>query len=356
MLVTASTVLDTPANVRRFVDHNLAMAVDHMFVFCDAPGAPGQREVVEELSRHDLVTCVPTDRDWWHGDRPSRLNVRQRINANLVVRMLEGLDEVAWVCHVDGDEVVAADRDVLDSVPEDVPAVWLTPLEAVSTTHAADHPTSFKSLLEKPELHLLATLGVIEAPTNRALFHGHVLGKSGVRPGAGLGLSLHDAIEPPGRRLARGERFEHPSLRVLHYDAISAQEFVRKWRDMVAAGPVSLRPDRAPLVQALRGLVHREAHGLITPEVAERYLHRLYELTTLDDVDTLSELGLLQEVDPAAGTHRPADFSPTSDVAGRLDRMRELPKRAFHVNHGADDEADGDPGPWRRLRQRVVRR
>jgi hypothetical protein len=349
MLITASTVLDTPANVRRFVEANLAMGADHMFVFCDAPKRSGQREVIEELAGRSHVTCVPTDADWWRGDRPSRLNVRQRINVNAVVELMSPFEQVDWVFHVDADEVVAVDREVLASVPSSTPAVWLTPLEAVSTMHAAEHPTSFKRLLDKGDLQLLAALGVIDGPTNRALFHGHVLGKSGVRPSSGLRLTLHDAVEPPGRRLGRDERFEDPRLRVLHYDAVSGEEFVRKWRARVSAGPLSLRPDRAPLAMALRSLVNRQ----VSPEVAEKYLLRLYERTTQDDVESLSELGMLEEVDPRSGRHQPAGFGPelAAAVRSRLEDLRELPKRPFHINHGARAGADSK-GRLERLRRR----
>ena len=166
MLFTASTVKDSPANTRFFVAANLASGVDHMVVFLDAPDDPEQQEVAAELDAHPHVTCVPTDRTWWRGDRPPRLNVRQRINANLLVSLLEPVLEAEWVVHVDGDEVVRADPETLAAVPADTGSLWLSPLEAVSTLHAEQRPTLFKRLLGEEDLQLLTVLGALDEATN----------------------------------------------------------------------------------------------------------------------------------------------------------------------------------------------
>jgi Glycosyl transferase family 2 len=326
MIVTASTVLDTPANVRQFVADNLAMGVDHMVVFLDDPTARDQDRVADELSRHPHVTCILAGRGWWAGDRPQGLNVRQRINANLALELLADMGWAQWVFHVDGDEVVAVDREELAAVPAGIDAAWLTPLESVSRFDAPERPTLFKRLLDDDDLHLLHTLGVLSTPTNRAYFHGHVMGKSGVRPGSGLRLTLHDAVTSSGDRVPR---HEDVSLRVLHHDAVSGAEFVRKWTAIMGAGPAVFRKDRASTVNALRTLTAKD----IAAPIAEKYLRRIYEATTEDDVTTLQELGLLEEVDPGRGTHVPPPI-PDRDRATLTDRiaaMREVPKRQFHV-------------------------
>jgi hypothetical protein len=326
MLVTASTILDTPANVRRFVADNLAMGVDHMVVFLDDPRAPDQDQVADELSRHRHVTCVPTGRDWWAGDRPQGLNVRQRINVNLALELLADMAWAQWVFHVDGDEVVALDREVLAAVPADVNAVWLTPLECVSQFGATERPRLFKRLLDDDDLNLLHTLGVLAIPTNSAYFHGHVLGKSGVRPGSGLRLTLHHAVTSSGDRVPR---HRDPRLRVLHHDAVSGEEFVRKWTALLGAGSARFRKDRAPTINALRTLTGKD----IPAPIAEKYLRRIYEATTEDDVTTLRELGLLEEVDADLGTHvpEPVAESDRATLADRIAAVRDVPKRPFHV-------------------------
>ena len=326
MIVTVSTILDTPANVRRFVADNLAMGVDHMVVFMDDPSAHDQDQVADELSRQAHVTCIPAGTDWWAGDRPKGLNVRQRINANLALELLADMEWAQWVFHIDGDEVVALDREVLAAVPADADAVWLTPLECVSQFSATERPTLFKRLLADEDLNLLHMLGVLATPTNSAYFHGHVMGKSGVRPGSGLRLTIHDAVKASGDRVPR---HEDPRLRVLHHDAVSGEEFIRKWAALLGAGPARFRKDRAPTINALRTLTGKD----IPAPIAEKYLRRIYEATTEDDVTTLHELGLLDEVDPGQGTHVPEPIaeSDRAALAERFAEMRDVPKRPYHV-------------------------
>ena len=347
MIVTVSTILDTPANVRRFVADNLAMGVDHMVVFMDDPSAHDQDQVADELSRQAHVTCIPAGTDWWAGDRPKGLNVRQRINANLALELLADMEWARWVFHIDGDEVVALDRDVLAAVPAGTDAAWLAPLECVSRFGATERPTLFKRLLDDDDLNLLHTLGVLSAPTNSAYFHGHVMGKSGVRPGSGLRLTLHDAVTASGDRVPR---HEDPRLRVLHHDAVSGEEFVRKWTAMLGAGPAQFRKDRAPTVNALRTLTAKD----IAAPIAEKYMRRIYEATTEDDVTTLHELGLLEEIDPRLGTHvpQPVPDRDLATLAARIVAVREVSKRQYHVVQRPRSPAKGTS---RRQRLRGLR-
>jgi hypothetical protein len=340
MLFTASTIKDSPANVRFFVEANLASGVDHMVVFLDAPGDPGQDEVRADLEAHPHVTCIPTrPKAWWAGDRPASLNVRQRINANWTRAVLEPFAWAEWLFHVDGDEVARLDRAAVAAVPPEATAVWLEPLEAVSRVTAQDRPTQFKRLLDDAELNLLAVLGTIDEPTNQAYFHGHVMGKAGVRPGSGLGLTLHDAVSPDG---VRQEPHRDPRLRLLHYDAPSGEEFIRKWTALAHAGHARYRPSRAPAARALKMLVSRD----LPEPVREKYLRRIYELTVLDDVEQLAELGLLEEVDPRRGGAAPRDFPPDGREAfsRRVDELRDGPKRHLLVTDARKDP-DHRPAP-----------
>jgi len=347
MLLTVSTVLDSRANVEHFVRSNLAMGIDHMVVFLDGPGAPGQREVRDWLETVPQVTAVPCDRSWWNGERPRSLNVRQRANANIVASILADQPWATWVFHLDGDEVFAGDRAVLETVPQETGAVWLTPLEAVSQLEPQGWPTRFKRLLEPDDLHLLEVLGMLSEPANRDYFHGHVKGKSGVRPSSGLRLTLHEAVHPDGQVAPRAE---DPALAVLHYDAISGEEFIRKWTAMLGAGPAQYRQNRATVADALRALVGKD----LSPEAARRYLLRIYETTTQDDVATLDELGLLVHRDPTQGTHRPEPLSAEQQavLADGLARMAREPKRHFSIAAHAPRPPEPAPRWWERAGRR----
>lgn len=353
LVCTVSTVKDTLPRVQRWVAANLAGGVDHLFVMLDG-SAPQLRGWLDEQPH---VTCVRTDSSWWHGERPQQLNERQRINANAIAAVLARAGGAAWLFHIDGDEVAQIDRSRLAAAPPRVAAARLGVLEAVAQPHWDDLPTLFKRPLTDDELVLLTTLGVIEAPRQGAYFHGHADGKCGIRPDSETWLTLHDSMDDAGLAV---ETFDDPGLRVLHYESYSGEEFVRKWLALLEAGPAArLRPGRQgtqAAVRALRDLA-------LPPEIAERYLMRIFEATTADDLDTLQELGLLVSVDPSAGTHQPADLTAAQRGAwdGALEAISDAPKRQFRPPAKRPIDRDGDaaaekPGgitkAVRRLRQR----
>ncbi len=147
------------------------------------------------------------------------------------------------------------------------------------------------------------------------------------------------------------DRFSHPGLRLLHYDAVSGEEFVRKWSALARAGHARYRASRAPMARALKTLVERD----LPEEVREKYLHRIYETTTRDDVELLGELGLLVEVDPSRGTHQPRDLPEggPAALAARVAELREQPKRPFYVADAP--RSDEPPGAARRGVRRLKR-
>lgn len=308
MIVTVSTVKDTRANVERFVAGNLAGGVDHMVILLDGPDA----DLVQWLNDHEHLTHVVADEAWW-GSRPADLNDRQRIGANLVKAVCTELSEVDWIFHIDADEICQIDRTVLDAVGSEYEAVRLKPLEAVSRKHWEGHPTWFKRLLSEPDLKLLEVLGVVPKPANGQLFHGHVEGKSAVRPRLDRWLTIHRTVDERRDEVAH---YEAKGLRVLHYESWSGEDFVRKWSAILGAGPqISLRPVRERTKQAVQALAGKR----LEPEVREKYLMRIFEETTQDDFETLRELGLLVQVDPMQGTHRPTPLS-----AGDRDRLAQM--------------------------------
>ena len=105
---------------------------------------------------------------------------------------------------------------------------------------------------------------------------------------------------------------------------------MRKWSAMLAAGPeISLRPVRERTKQAIQALIGKP----LTPELREQYLMRIFERTTEDDFDTLRELGLLVEADPAKGGHlpQPLPAEAREQLAGLLAALADQPKDPFKV-------------------------
>lgn len=304
MIIGVATVKDTAVNVEGFVRRNLANGLDHLIVFTEETGA----EAEQVLDAHPAVTHVPTGRGWWGAERPDDLNVRQRQAANLARVALAPFAWAEWIVHIDGDEVALVDRDVVAALPASVKTFALTPLEAVSRASWPEgRITHFKRLLEDDELRLLQVLGLIAKPVNKSYFHGHVRGKRGVRIRTDLRIGLHTVKTGKGTFATSAT---DPGLRMLHLDSATVEEFERKWMTLAASGSRAVyRKDRIPAVKALRTL----ASLPVSDEVRSRYVRRIYELTTVEDFETLDELGLLVQVDPDGGSHRPAE-PPAADL------------------------------------------
>jgi hypothetical protein len=328
MLFTASTVKDTAAGLQEFVARNLAGGVDHVFLFVDDFDA----EVTAELNAHPHVTAIATGPNWWLGKRPKQLNARQRINANVAKVMLAPFPWAEWLFHIDGDECLLLDRQVLAALPPEVANVRANPLEAVSRKKWPGRKvTHFKRMLETEELTLLQVLGLIEQPLNGNYFHGHCEGKSGLRPRMDRWLTLHDVHDAAQQVVPAGDAGKGDFARLLHYESWSGADFVRKWVNILGSGSkISFRPAREPTAVALRALIGRDL-----PEKKLRaYLMRIFERTTEDDFETLLDLGLLEEIDPLAGTHTPEPLG--AERRARLDALVAAiqPENKWHFHTG----------------------
>jgi Glycosyl transferase family 2 len=325
MLFTVSTVKDTVPGLKQFVARNLAGGVDHVFLFVD----DARPRVTAALDRHPHVTAIATGESWWQGKRPRQLNARQRINANVIKALLAvdaGPDD--WLFHIDGDEVLQVDRAALAALPPEVSVVRAPPLEAVSRKKWLGEVTHFKRMLKADELTLLHVLGVIDEANIGRYFHGHVDGKSGLRPTLDRWITLHAVHDVDQEQVASTS--EGGIARLLHYESWSGEEFVRKWTNILESGTkVSFRPGREPTAVALRTLLEADL-----PERKLRdYLMRIFERTTEDDFDTLRDLGFLERIDPLAGKHRPEALPADRDTAIRamLDALEPENKWPFHT-------------------------
>jgi hypothetical protein len=325
MLFTVSTVKDSVPALKQFVARNLAGGVDHLFLFVD----DARPRVTAALDRHPHVTAISTGENWWQGKRPRQLNARQRINANVVKALLtvdRGPDD--WLFHIDADEALQVDRTALAALPPEVEVVSARPLEAVSRKKWPGEVTHFKRLLKSDELTLLHVLGVIDEPSIGRYFHGHVEGKSGLRPTLDRWITLHAVHDVDQEQVPSTAE---PGLsRLLHYESWSGEEFVRKWTNILDSGTkVSFRPGREPTAVALRTLLEA---GLPERKLRD-YLMRIFERTTEDDFDTLRDLGFLERIDPLSGKHRPEPLSPerNADIRAMLAALEPENKWPFHT-------------------------
>ncbi|WP_402466764.1 glycosyltransferase family 2 protein [Isoptericola aurantiacus] len=327
MICTVSTIKESPERVRQFVDDNLSAGVDHMFEFVDAPNGP----VVRYLAEHPHCTVVRTDDRYWDGDRPPNLNSRQRINANLVRTLLAPLSWCDWLFHIDADECLDIDREQLETLADDVHAVRLSPWESVSGPHA--YSGSFKRLLDRDELRLLRLLGVLRKPTNRALFHGHVQGKVGIRPSLDLALSIHWATIGGGERILGTH--DH-SWYVLHRESVSEDDFMTKWSGMLdQPGNGTHRGFRAVVRSAVSALVTNEK---LDDQERSLLLHQVYTEAVADPVGALERLGYLERPDPGRHRHtpRPPSGRQLRETEALLDVLLAAPKRSFLPTAGLE--------------------
>jgi hypothetical protein len=304
MLFTVSTVKDNVEGVERWVSRNIAAGVDHLIVFVD----DADPDVLAWLEADEHTTGVGTDDLWWQGHRPDQLNARQRINANLARAALVALPTPQWLFHIDGDEVLLADRERLATLRADITVLWAQPWEAVSRMSWPEGRVDrFKRLLTDDELELLAFLGALPQARNEAYFHGHVKGKSGMRPGLDRWFTLHEVVDQAGSDIEPGGP---AAATVLHYESYSFDEFVRKWTNLLSSGArPALRGNRRTTGSALQMVL---AHAR-DEEARTRVLRRIYARTTEDDLELLDDLGLLVRVYPEAAGHRPESLPETED-------------------------------------------
>lgn len=332
LVCTVSTVKDTLANVEAFVTRNLSAGADHMFVMLDAPDRPVERF----LSEHPHVTCVVTDRAYWHGRRHPHLNVRQTANANLVRVLLTPFERVGWLFHIDGDECLDVDKERLCRLGPEVPAVHLGVLEAVSG-ESRKWDGVFKRSLSFEELCLLHALGILDDPRNRSYFNGYATGKGGIRPSLDYNVRIHAAKLDDGTVV---KAFSADYLHVLHYESFSAEEFVRKWSTHIAGPAQSVFGQKKQRLRAAIEAVLRS--DSLTEAGRQHYLLELYRRNVADAAETLDDLGLL--VRPAAEHHSytPRGFSPdeAADLELLLTRLVKADRGFFRPAVLAKQPAD----------------
>lgn len=344
MICTVSTVKDSLANVTHFVECNLAAGVDHLFVFLEG----GDPDVLAYLEEHPHATVVDSDEANRRNPQPGNLNTRQTINANRINVLLADVASAQWLFHIDGDECLDIDKERLLAIDADVATVRLLPKEAVSSSREGDS-RYFKRLLTREELSLLTVLGLIDKPSNRSYFHGHVSGKIGIRPSLSFGMHIHQA-----RVLGEDETttdFEADWLHLLHYESFTMDEFLRKWVAHLSAGEGAKFRGEKELVRGAVSAVLDNPH--LDEDEKREYLTEIYRRRIEEDVPTLLKLGLLDTIEP--GNYRPSSFTRREEkqLAREMpallaaDHEHFLPRRIDHDLVELKRRIHG--GPLRRL-------
>lgn len=336
MITTVSTVKDDLARLQRWIDRNMAAGVDRMLVFVDDRD---DEQTTALLNARPGVVAVDAG-TWWGDDFPAKLNARQRINANAALSVVRAIDPTGWMFHIDGDEVVHLDKERLLGLDDDVEAVQLAPLEALSQWEwQDDEVTLFKRLLSDAELNLLHLLGRLERPENNAYFRGHTAGKAGLRLSSDAWLEIHRVVDDTRTPIAAHRA---SWLQVLHYESHTLEEFVRKWSNHATSGHrLVARPGRRRLASAMTAKGWDEWPA----EVADQVRRDLFAATALDDREGLERLGLL--VAPVM-PRRPAEAAPSDphldQVAEGLAALATTDKARFNLRQPDASDEQAAPG------------
>lgn len=336
MITTVSTVKDDLARLQRWIDRNMAAGVDRMLVFVDDRD---DEQTTALLNARPGVVAVDAG-TWWGDDFPAKLNARQRINANAALSVVRAIDPTGWMFHIDGDEVVHLDKERLLGLDDDVEAVQLAPLEALSQWEwQDDEVTLFKRLLSDAELNLLHLLGRLERPENNAYFRGHTAGKAGLRLSSDAWLEIHRVVDDTRTPVAAHRA---SWLQVLHYESHTLEEFVRKWSNHATSGHrLVARPGRRRLASAMTAKGWDEWPA----EVADQVRRDLFAATALDDREGLERLGLL--VAPVM-PRRPAEAAPSDphldQVRQRISELATTDKARFNLRQPDASDEQAAPG------------
>jgi hypothetical protein len=117
----------------RYVDYHLNTGIDHLFLFFDDPTDPA----LDALAAYPNVTCIRCDDRYWSNSgftvMPSDLNRKQIINANVGLRLAREIG-IAWITHIDSDELLYAEKGIataLSRIAPHVEVISFQVLEAV---------------------------------------------------------------------------------------------------------------------------------------------------------------------------------------------------------------------------------
>ena len=301
--------------MRFFVAANLASGVDHMFVFLDAPKEPGQPEVAAALADHPHVTCIPTGRGLVAGrpaGQPERAAADQRELGSRRARAVR-LGRVAVprrrrrgrAPRPRGPRRGTSGRSTRSgSRPGRRSASW---------THRSGRPASSGSSTTRTST--CCTCSARRRPDQPGVLpRPRAWGSPGCGPGSGL--APHPARGGLRRRRSASRGTRTPALRAALRRALG-----RGVRPQVDGA----RPGRSGALPRRPGTVGAGARAWSSSDLPdgdpEKYLRRIYDLTTRDDVELLADLQLLVEHDPMRGGHGPAAVPRGRGRAARRSRV-----------------------------------
>lgn len=205
---------------KAYARHYLNIGASAVYLYHDDPSMVSLVDMPGVFNR----VC---DEDYWRGDRPDGLEMRQRINATDAKRK----GEVDWLMHCDVDELCHSQEpiaDVLSSQQDDTAGLTVAALEAVyrspptpDTLYATPYFKAFVGLdgEVKAYTRLSAEIYGNIWHASRNGFWGHAQGKSFIRTSVDIGkMPLHHkGLRTDGWNM----RVPAIGIALRHYDATS---------------------------------------------------------------------------------------------------------------------------------------
>ncbi|MEO0486215.1 MAG: glycosyltransferase family 2 protein [Pseudomonadota bacterium] len=217
------TLADEPSELLvAFCAYHARLGASEIHVFLDRT-PPREVKTLSTIPGVIVTHCSPA---FWdeHGGRPGLQTHRQDIVAN-VAYMDAAVD---WLAHIDADEFIHATDDMgeeLSAVPPGIVGLRMQTRERAWRT--GPEPTGiFDGIFRKPIPGSLTLdrpiLGPLARYTQRGLA-GHAVGKSIVRTGLGLTMSIHAPKDPKSHHL-----MESQTMRILHFDGLTPLHWTLK--------------------------------------------------------------------------------------------------------------------------------
>jgi hypothetical protein len=243
-----SMVRGPALDILRFAAHHLDLGADRLYLYLDEPNTEAQHQ----LEQHPKVQVTLCDDAFWlsrNRTRPGKHQVRQSTHASYTYRKTD-LD---WLAHIDVDEFLWADApipELLETVPADIPAVRVRPIESI-----AEAENLYKAHIPKgPDREAL-----VQAlyPTYGAHvlggFLSHVQGKLIVRTGLKkLSFRIHNLFQD---KTLLPCKFELPGLELCHHHAPSWEHWFKHYRFRMERG--SYKPGMSPNLPRDQGGVNK---------------------------------------------------------------------------------------------------
>jgi len=301
--------------IRTYVDHLDAAGYSPIFLVLDGGASDGVREMLrrrpEGAAPLRLREYDQADWDEALGERSRDLTERLR---HSIRRAYDEMD-ADWVLISDADEFVDAPRELfqlLAAAPPEVESVQLPPAEAVWGPGEGD-AGPFETRVFRTQVRRRRAFRLLKRliyGRYHVVFDDNMLshkeGKQILRTGLRCDLITSHHARRDGVRLNRpvSELNGGRSFYIRHYDAISYDRWIEKFRRRTDQHTSHLRPQRYAQVELVRDLLRR-MEAADSPEearrIGEKVFRRLYHLTWFQYA-LLRLLGGVVRLPPARAT------------------------------------------------------